>query len=118
MDQEAGEGDERRIGMVLAIAQLLLVKRLVILRARVSQSIVIWMIGLDQNFTGPIATTRTSRDLRDELKRSFRRAKVRQRQTRINRNHANECHIRKVVSFGKHLRTDERIDASGAEVSQ
>src|ERR1051325_6808583 len=104
--------------MVLPVAQLLFVEALIILRTRMSQGIVIWMIRLDQNSSGPIATPRTSRNLRNELKRSFRRSKVGQRETGVNRDHTDQRHVRKVVSFGKHLRTDEGIDAARTERCQ
>src|SRR6185369_7825348 len=116
MDQQTRERHERRIRMVLPVAQLLFVKTLIVLRTRMSQRIVIRMIRLDQNSSRPIATSRPSRHLRDQLKRSFRRSKIRQRETRINRYHANQSHIGKVVSLRQHLRTDKRIDAARTEV--
>ena len=76
------------------------------------------MISLNQDSARAIATTRASRHLRDQLKRSFRRSEIRQRQTRIDRNHADQSHVRKVVTLREHLRADQRIDPSGAEVSQ
>src|SRR6185369_10164080 len=77
MDQQTRECYERRIRMILPVPKLLVVKMLVILRARMSQSIVIWMIRLNQNSSRTIAAPGTSCDLRDELKRSFRRSEVR-----------------------------------------
>src|SRR6185369_12200661 len=63
-------------------------------------------------------TTSTPGNLRDELKRSLRRSEIRQRQPRINRNHADQSHIRKIMSLRQHLRTDKRIDATRAEIHQ
>src|SRR6185295_12009750 len=116
MDQQTRERHERRIRMVLPVAKLLLVKPFIILRARVSQCIVVWMISLDQDSSRPITTTGASRNLRDELKRSFRGSEIRQREARINRNYANQGDIRKVVTLGQHLRADKGIDATRAEV--
>src|SRR4029079_1193642 len=104
--------------MILPVTKLLVVKRFIILRARVSQSIVVWMISLNQHSSRSITTTSTPRDLRDELKRSFRRSEIRQSQTRINRNHTNQSHIRKIMTLRQHLRADKRIDAARAEVNQ
>ena len=104
--------------MILPVAQLFVVKSFIVLRTRVSQSVVIRMIRLNQDSSRTIATSGTSRDLRDELKRSFRRSEIRQRETDIDRHHADQRHVRKVVTLGQHLRADERIDASGAEVSE
>src|SRR5262245_43953620 len=118
MDQQARERNERRIRMILPVTKLLFIKRLIVLRASVSQSIMIWMIGLDQNSSRPIAASCASRHLRDQLKRSFRRSEVRQRRARIYRHHAHQSHVREVMSLREHLRTDERIDASGAEVRE
>src|SRR5215216_4376526 len=104
--------------MVLPVPKLLFVKRFIVLCARVSQSIVVRMISLNQHSSRPIATTSPPRNLRDELKRSFRRSEIRQRQPRINRNDTHQSHIRKVMSLRQHLRADKRIDASRAEVNQ
>src|SRR5215217_4440942 len=118
MDQQTRERHKRRIRMVLPVPQLLIVKTFIVLRARMSQSIVVWMIRLNQNSSWPITSTRATRNLRDELKRSFRRSEIRQCEARINRNHANQSHIRKVVTLGEHLRSHECIDAARAEVSK
>src|SRR5690348_4408439 len=83
MDQQARERDERRIRMILTIPQLLFVERFVVLRTRVAQSIMIRIIRLNEHSSRSIATPRSSGNLRDELKRSFRRAKVRQRETDV-----------------------------------
>ena len=72
MDQQTRERHEWRIRMVLAVTQLLFVKTFIVLRACMSQRVVVWMVRLDQNSSRPIATTSTSRNLRDELKRSLR----------------------------------------------
>src|SRR5690242_5878325 len=83
MDQQTRERDERRIRVILPVAQFLFVERFVILRARVAQGVVIRMISLNQDSSWPITASRASGNLRDELKRSFRGAKVRQGETDV-----------------------------------
>src|SRR5215216_5681825 len=65
MDQQARERDERRIRMILPVTKLLFVKPLIILRASMSQRVVIRMIRLNQNSSRAITTTRATRNLRD-----------------------------------------------------
>ena len=77
MDQQTRERHERRIRMVLPVAKLFVVEAFIILRTRMSQSVVIRMIRLNQNSSGTIAAPGTSRDLSDELKRSLRRSEIR-----------------------------------------
>src|ERR1043165_7653132 len=76
VDQHASERDERRIRMILAVMDLFVVEAFVILGARVAQRVVIRMIGLNQHLPRSIATSRASRDLRDQLKRSLSGTKV------------------------------------------
>src|SRR5689334_5793024 len=83
MDQQTRERDERRVRVILPVTQLLFVERFVILRARVAQSVVIRMIRLNEDSSRPITASRASGDLRDELKRSFRGAKVWQGETNV-----------------------------------
>src|SRR5215217_3911514 len=71
MDQHTRQCYERRIRMILPVAQLFLVKRFIVLRTRVSQSVMIRMIRLNQDPSRTIATSRSSRNLRDQLKSPF-----------------------------------------------
>src|SRR5215207_8147119 len=77
MDQKTRERHERRIGMILPVPQFFVVKTFVVLRTRMTQGVVIRMIGLNQDSSRPIATPRPARDLCNELKRSFRRSEIR-----------------------------------------
>ena len=61
MDQQTRQRYKRRIGMILPVAQLFLVKSLIVLRTRMSQSVMIWMIRLDQYPSRAIATPGSSR---------------------------------------------------------
>ena len=47
MDQQRAERNKRRISVVLAMANLFIVKTVVILRASMSESVVIWVISLN-----------------------------------------------------------------------
>ena len=70
--------------MILPVAKLLIIEALVILRTSVSQRVVIRVIGLNQNLSGPVTTAGASRNLSDELKRSFRRTEIRQSEAGVN----------------------------------
>src|SRR6185503_4429262 len=83
VDQEAPERDERRIRMVLPVVNLFVVKTFVVLRACMAQRVVIRMVGLNQHSARAIAASGASRHLRYQLKRSFRRTKIRQSESRI-----------------------------------
>src|SRR6185436_16773237 len=77
MNQQTREGHERRIRMVLPVAKLFLKEPFIVLRARVSQRIVIRMISLNQDAPRSITTSRTSCYLCNQLKGSLCRPKVR-----------------------------------------
>jgi len=77
MDEQTRQRYERRIRMILPVAKLFVIKAFKILRAGVSQSVMMWMIGLDQNSAGSIPAAGASRDLSNELKCPFRGAEIR-----------------------------------------
>jgi hypothetical protein len=58
--------------MVLSIVDLLVVKTFVVLRAGVTESVVIRMVRLNQYLAGTIAASGASGDLSDQLKRPLR----------------------------------------------
>ena len=68
-------------------------------RASVSQGVMVRMVGLNQDSPRTITTAGASGHLRDELKGSFRRPEIRQRQSRVNRHNTDERYIRKIVAF-------------------
>src|SRR5215208_2299439 len=84
MDEQTRQCYERRIRMILPVAKLFLIEAFIILRARVSQSVMIWMVGLDQNPAGSIPATSASCDLSNELKCPFRRSEIRQSEASVN----------------------------------
>src|SRR5882724_1041606 len=104
--------------MVLAVTNLLTVKTCVILSARMTQSIMIRMIGLDQNPAASFASTRPAGDLRKQLKCTLGRPKIRQRETGIHRHHANQRDVWEIVAFGQHLCANEHVEPAGAEIQQ
>ena len=65
---------------------------------------------LNDDFARAIAAARAARHLRQQLKRSLRGAKVRQRQRGIRRENSDQRHEREVVSLGDHLRSDQNVD--------
>ena len=65
MDQQARQRHKRRVRMVLPVANLLVEKAFVILRARVPQRVVIGMVSVNQNLPRAVAASGSSRHLRD-----------------------------------------------------
>src|SRR5258706_9035728 len=76
------------------------------------------VIRLDQDLSGLFSTTSPACDLRDKLKSPLRRTQIRQPQTNVDRNYANERDIWKVMSLGDHLRADEHIEAAGRKLNE
>ncbi len=76
------------------------------------------MISLNQNATLQIAASGASGDLREKLKSSFGGTKIGHCKSVIHRNYTDERYIRKIVSFGEHLRSDEHIEFAFAERRQ
>src|SRR6185369_1198871 len=72
MHQKTRQRHEWRIRMILTVTKLFVVEPFVILCTCVSQSVVIWMIRLNQNSARSIAPAGAACDLRDQLKSSFR----------------------------------------------
>src|SRR5260370_22145878 len=103
MYQQRSQRDKWRIGMVLSVANLFVIKARVILGAGMPQRVMIRMISLNQDVTGTVTTPRAAGHLSNQLKRSFGRAKVRQLQTRINRDDADQRHVGKIVALREHL---------------
>ena len=58
--------------MVLSVTNLFVIETVVVLRASMSQGVVLRMVSLNQNPAGPITTTGAPRDLSYKLKRAFR----------------------------------------------
>src|SRR6266705_1706326 len=75
-------------------------------------------VGLHENFARRFTTSRASRDLREQLERSFAGAEIGQMKRQIGIDNSDERYIWKVQTFRDHLRADENIDFSGAKGTQ
>ena len=64
---------------------------------------------------GQIASSRAARDLRQQLKHSLRRAKVRQAQREVRAHYAHQRDAMNVVALGDHLRADQQVDLAGVQ---
>src|SRR5690242_1431925 len=99
-----------------SIPQLLLVKADVIVHGRVADRVVLGEIRLENDFTSEVAASSASRDLREQLERSFRGAEVWQSQRVVCANNANECDSMNVVSFGNHLGANQHVEFARVEL--
>src|SRR5260221_3340153 len=82
--QQQGQRDERRIAVIASMANLFIIKSAVVLGARMSQGIVMGMVGLNQDASGQITAAGAAGNLSDQLEGPFGGAKIRQSQSRIN----------------------------------
>src|SRR5262249_15761186 len=97
--QQQRQGGKWWISMITPMPNFFRIESLIVLRRRVFQGVVMRMIGLDQNPSGPVSATGTSGNLRNQLEGPFRRAKIRQCQTGVDGNHADQGHVREVMTF-------------------
>src|SRR5581483_4935428 len=109
---------ERRIAHRLAKVDLALVERRIVLLARELDAVVIGIERLDDRFAQLLAATGASGDLPQELKRSLGRSEVGDAEPDVRRYDADERDTRKVVTLRNHLRADEDVDLTRAELRQ
>src|SRR6476619_4991391 len=109
MDQQRSQGDERRIIVILPVANLLFIKPGVVLTARVAQRVMIRVISLNQNFAGQITASGSTSDLGQQLEGPLGGAEIGQRQTGVDRYHTNQRNIWEIVTFGEYLGADQHI---------
>src|SRR5437763_486872 len=105
-DQQKGEDYERRVAMILSMPNFFVIEAAIVLRRCMPQGVMMRMIGLNQDASGQVPTARASGDLGDQLKGTLGRAKIRQSQACIDRDHAHKRDIRKVMSLCQHLSSD------------
>src|SRR5262249_34987560 len=70
---------------------------------------------LDEHASWQIAAAGAASNLSQQLKRAFRRAKVRQVEGRIRTDHADERHAMKVMALREHLRADQNIERAAGK---
>jgi hypothetical protein len=97
---------KRRIRWAGAKFHFLFDKRFVILRARRFDGVMIVGQGLNEYSSGPVAASGAARDLRQQLKGAFRRAKVGHIERAVGGNDTHQRDVGKIESFGHHLRAD------------
>src|SRR5688572_28143346 len=104
--------------MVLPVLHLFVIKTFVVLRARMTQRVMIGTVSLNEHLARSISATGATRDTGAQLRRSFRGTEVGQRESRVNRDDADEGDVRKVVALRQHLRADKSINLSRTEIRQ
>ncbi len=115
MQEQGRKRYERWIRMILPMADLFLVKAVVVLRASVSERVVAWVISLHQYLPRPVASSRTSGNLSNELEGSLCGSKVGQSQTSIDRYHTDQGDVGKIVPLRQHLRSHQHVKFAFAE---
>ncbi len=116
--QQECQGHEGRIAVIASVTNLFVIKPAIVLSRRVSQSVMMRMVSLNQDSPRQVTTARATGDLGYQLKRSFGGAKVGKSKAGIDRNNANQSDVRKIVSLRQHLRADEQIDFSFGKIQQ
>src|SRR5574343_1446001 len=79
---------------------------------------VLRVFGLDKYFAGNLATPCPSADLHELLEQAFRRTKIGGIQAVVGTEDTNQCQARKIVSFGHHLRADQNIRITFANLAE
>src|SRR5687768_13393671 len=114
-DQDGREYDKRRVAELRPEFYLFVIEALEILPARVLERVMFGIVSLYKHSSREIAAARSARYLREYLKRSLGRAKVRKTESDIYGDHAYQSHVMKVVSLREHLRADKHVDLAGVE---
>src|SRR6185369_8962067 len=109
---------ERRIPHLLPELELALEERAVVLPARELHAVVTGVDRLHDGRAGLVAPAGATDDLGEELKRTLRRAEIRQAEADIRGHDADERDAREVVALRDHLRPHEDVDVSGAEARE
>src|ERR1700676_5408014 len=99
----------RRIVHPTAKAQFLFIEADKVVLRRILHRVVIWKIRLQHNFTRSLPATRASRDLSQQLKRTLRRAKIREPQSHIGPDYAHQRDPMNVMTLGDHLRAYQQV---------
>src|SRR5229473_831601 len=97
--EEQRQRHERRVAVITAMTNFLIVESSIVLSLCVPQRVVMRMISLNQDAARQVAPTCAPGHLRDQLKGTFSGTKIRQSQSGVHRNDANQSNVRKVVSL-------------------
>src|SRR5258708_13498245 len=116
--EEQRQRHERRVAVITAMTNFLIVESSIVLCLCVPQRVVMRMISLNQNPARQVAPPRAPRASRDQLKGTFTGAKIRQSQSGVDGNDAYQSNVRKVVSLCQHLSAHEEIDFAFPEIKQ
>ena len=73
-------------------------------------------VSLHENFSLGFAATGPTRHLSKQLESPFARAEIGKMQRQIRVNDSDQRHVRKMQTFGNHLRPNQDVDLSGAEI--
>ncbi len=73
---------------------------------------------LDDGEAGAIASSRASRDLRQQLKGPLGSTKIGETQADIGGHHADQRHVRKIMPLGDHLRADQHVELAARKTVQ
>src|SRR5687768_12568227 len=73
------------------------------------------VVGLDENAARKIAAPGSSGDLRQDLKRAFGGSKIREAQSDVYRDHADQRYVVKIVALREHLCSHQHIGFAGVE---
>src|SRR4051812_12817091 len=104
--------------MIATVANLFVIKAAIVLGRGMTQSVMVRMIRLNQHASRQVAAAGAARHLCNQLESSFSRAKIRQRQSGVDGNYAHQSDVVKIMTLREHLRTDQEIDLTVAEIQQ
>src|SRR5947208_892090 len=76
-----------------------------------------WGVSLHEDFTRRFAAASAPGDLREQLERSFACSEIGQMQSEIGIDDSDKRHVRKMQTFGDHLRAHQNVDLASAKIS-
>src|SRR5438270_13915904 len=74
-------------------------------------------VSLHKNFARRFAAADAPGDLREKMERSFACSEIGQMQSQISVDDSDQRHVRKMQTFGDHLRAHQNVDLASAKIS-
>ena len=105
----------RRVAHAATVVQLTFEERRVILTTGELNAVVLGIQRLHNRLPGPLSAAGPPSHLREELERALGGTEIRETESHIRRDHADQRHQREIVSLGNHLRADQDVQLASRE---
>src|SRR5215813_7011784 len=115
---DSGKRRERRVEHCFPVSRLTGVKILEALVYGELKCVMVRKVALNDDFPRPIAAAGAARHLGEQLKCSFRGAKIRQLKRRVGSDDSYQRDSREIVSLRYHLGPDQNVDFTASETAE